>query len=141
MNFLRSILTGLAIASLLMSDAVVAVHSAGCSQATSSASFSDSSGDAKQPRHCCGHQHCAQQSQAAAGGTSQDHSSDPVAPTHDCDQCTICRGALVCRFAVVCDAVLPPAFEGLEDWVTVDAATLSLGQEFTSAFSERGPPA
>ena len=132
MQQFRAILTCLAIASLLVSDVVVAVHSASCSQVTQAASLQ--SPQLIAPRTCSCHNH---------GCTSQEVSDESAtpAPEHDCDQCTICRGALVCRFAVVCDTVLPPAFEALEDWVTVAAVTLPLGQEFSSALSERGPPA
>ena len=131
MQHFRAILTCIAIASLLVSDVVVAVHSASCSQVTQAASSETPQLGAT--RTCSCHNH---------GCTSQeatDEGSTP-APEHDCDQCTICRGALVSRFAVICDTVLPPAFEALEDWVTVAAVTLSLGQEFSFALSERGPP-
>lgn len=138
MHHLRTILTCLAIASLLVSDAVVAVHSASCSGESQAAS-------AAQPdsglQSCTCHRHaCSSQAVENASSVAGNESSTP-APEHDCDQCTICRGALVCRFAVVCEAVLPPAFEGLEDWVTDSVVTLSLGREFSTALSERGPPA
>lgn len=138
MLYLRTILTCLAIASLLVSDAVIAVHSANCSPVASCSPATQSSEtsatDVGNPRSCSCHSHACTQKPA------EGESSLP-APAHDCDRCTICRGALICRFAVVCDAVLPPAFEVLADWVTDSVVTLSLGQEFSSALSQRGPPA
>lgn len=136
MQHFRTILTCLAIASLLVSDVVVAVHSASCSQLTQSASselLQPSDQRTSDQKTCSCHKH-------GCTSTEATHEGSTPAPEHDCDQCTICRGALVSRFAVICDTVLPPAFEALEDWVTVAAVTLSLGQEFSSALSERGPP-
>jgi hypothetical protein len=135
MNYLRSILTCLAIASLLVSDVVIAVHSASCSHGA--VSQVEDVGQVKGPsgKHCCSHHHCGQHADAQSDG------SQPSAPEHDSDQCTICRGALVCRFAVLCDAVLPPSIEGLVNLVADNEVTLALAPEFSSALSERGPPA
>jgi hypothetical protein len=130
MNKLRSILTCLAIASLLVSDVVIAVHSASCSHGSVS-SNEEASG---RSNHCCFHRHCVQH----AGAETDD--SRPVPPEHDSDQCSICRGALLSRFAVVCDVVLPPTFKGLANEVVVTEVTCSFRHEFSTALSERGPP-
>lgn len=132
MNYLYSLVNCLAIASLLVSDVVVAVHSASCSHGSSFQVSGELAGTGK---GCCCHHHCSQ-SQAANAQDTQ-----PAEPEHDSDQCTICRGALLSRFAVVCEVVLPPNFEGLADWGTVTEVTVVLGHEFSSALSERGPPA
>lgn len=137
MNHLRSILTCLAIASLLVSDVVIAVHSASCSHGSVSQVEEVVKGTSKDPsaKHCCFHHHCGQHSDVQSDG------SQPAAPEHDSDQCTICRGALVCRFAVLCDTVLPPSIEGPVNRVADTEVTLALAPEFSSALSERGPPA
>ena len=149
MNSLRSILTYLAIASLLVSDAVVAVHSASCSHGASTVCSASLSGgeQAGSAKHCCCSHHGSSDHGSSDHGSSRGDEGDTssVSPEkqneHDSDQCTICRGALICRFAVVCDVTLPPTFEGLPNWVTVTEATVALGHEFSSALSERGPPA
>jgi len=149
MLHLRSILTYLAIASLLVSDVVVMVHSASCSPSMGSlasatgvltagqltARQSSPAQRGGESKVCGCRHHCT----AAPSGATEN--SLPATPAHDSDECTICRGALLCRFAVICDAVLPPAFEELAEWVTVTTAPPSLGHEFSSALSERGPPA
>jgi hypothetical protein len=136
MSLMRSVLTCLAIASLLVSDVIIAVHSASCSHGAASAgaasAVEQTEGNAK---HCCLHHHC---SRAVA---AQTENSQPVAPAHDSDECTICRGALICRFAVVCSAALPPPLENSATPVVVTEVTLVLDHEFFSALSERGPPA
>jgi len=151
---LRSILTCLAIASLLVSDVVVVVHSASCSQGMRSPE--SAAGQLNSGQLTAGQLTAGQSSPAQRGGESKvcgcrqhctaatsnaTENSLPATPAHDSDECTICRGALLCRFAVICDAVLPPAFEELADWVTVTTTPPSLGHEFSSALSERGPPA
>ena len=147
MHSLRSILTCLTIASLLVSDVVVAVHSARCSHGVMTAeSASSSDGEqANEAKRCCCSHHCGRASSVDAQGSDyslpggqRDGGSEHE---HDSDQCTICRGALICRFAVLVQAVLPPAFDELEDSVASSVVTVSPSREFSSALSERGPPA
>lgn len=131
MNFLRTTLICLAIASLLVSDVVIEVHSLSCEHiSVSSTSHVVGSGT-----HTCCHDHSENRE------NSNPDDSAPATPEHDSDQCTICRGALVCRFAVVCEVVLPPTIQDLGHDVAVAEAYLALRHEFSSALSVRGPPA
>jgi len=131
MNFLRTTSICLAIASLLVSDVVIAVHSASCGHTSvSSTQQVPASG-----KHTCCHHHSDIQDSA------NPDDSTPAAPEHDSDHCVICWRALICRFAVVCDVVLPPTLNDLGHSVALTEAYLALGHEFSSALSERGPPA
>lgn len=155
MNTLRSIVTCLAIASLLVSDVVVAVHRVSCSHgALAARSASHSGGEqANAALHCCCLHHggpLGNDNQAASKQVSSEQAlthadgANSVSPDkqneHDSDQCTICRGALICRFALICDVAMPLTSDLLPSWVTPPEVTMALGHQSSSALSQRGPP-